>query len=292
MKIGSYDVYSIQTGLFALDGGAMFGTIPKVIWDKTNPADDKNRIDLEARCLLLQGHGKNILVDVGCGEKLAEKYGEKFANKFADMYKLDRTKNSIEKSLKRHSLGFEDITDVILTHLHFDHAGGATIFDDGKLVPTFSKARYHLQKQNLETAQNPHPREKASYFKQNFEPLLEAGCLELIDGDQEEILPEIGVISTFGHTQAQQLVTVGKKGTADYLVYGGDIIPTSSHVRIPFIMGYDLQPLVIIEEKKKILQELSESGGVLFFEHDPYMDGARVHHDGKDFAVKEKLSLQ
>jgi len=290
MQIGSYQAFAVPTGLFALDGGAMFGTVPKVIWNKSNPADEKNRIDLEARCLLLVSAKHKILVDVGCGESLVEKYGEKFAAKFIDMYKLDRTKNSMEASLKRLGFTYEDITHVILTHLHFDHAGGATIFRDGNLMPTFPKAKYFVQKRNLATARNPNVREKASYFKENFIPLEEAKCLEVLDGDIENLLPDISVFNTFGHTEAQQLVRVGP-AAAPLLIYGGDIVPTSSHVRLPFVMGYDLQPLVIIEEKKKFLTSLAQSKGIVFFEHDPFMDGARVQQDGADFTVSEKINF-
>lgn len=291
MKVGLYEAKSVPTGLFALDGGAMFGTVPKVIWNKTNPADDKNRIDLEARCLLLISNDRKVLVDVGCGETLVEKYGEKFATKFVDMYKLDRSKNSIEASLRSHGLKFADITDVILTHLHFDHAGGATVFRNGKLNPTFPNATYYVQKQNLETAQNPNVREKASYFKENFEPLLEAGCLKVLDGDVKDLLPGIDVFVTFGHTEAQQLVRAGTARAKDSIIYGGDIIPTSSHIRLPFVMGYDLQPLVIIDEKRKILEELATTQGALFFEHDPHLSAARVRKEEKDFALAEPVAL-
>jgi glyoxylase-like metal-dependent hydrolase (beta-lactamase superfamily II) len=240
--------------------------------------------------LLVDG-ATRVLVDVGCGEKLAEKYGQKFADKFTDIYKLDRTKNSIEKSLAVHGVGFADITHVILTHLHFDHAGGATIWSEGKLRPTFPKAKYFVQRRNLETAKNPNVREKASYFKENFEPLLEAGCLTLLDGDGAEILPDISVRSTFGHTEAQQLVRVGTQKPGDCIIYGGDIIPTSSHIKLPFVMGYDLQPLVIIEEKRKILTELAAQDGVIFFEHDPKIAAARVKAEGSDFVLKEAVTL-
>lgn len=287
MKLGSYEAFGVQTGLFALDGGAMFGTVPKVLWSKTNPADELNRIDMEARALLLKSDKYCILVDVGLGENLKEKYGEKFALKFADMYKFDQSKNSLSKNLKKLGLGPNDITHVILTHLHFDHAGGATDFQNGKLVPTFPKAKYFVQRKNLATAQNPNAREKASYLKENFEPLVSAGVLELLDGDVENLLPEVSVFSTFGHTEAQQLVKVGNFD----LVYGGDIIPTSSHIRGPFVMGYDLHPLVIMEEKKKILSQVAEHKGMVFFEHDPFMVAARVELHGNDFQVSEKVQF-
>jgi glyoxylase-like metal-dependent hydrolase (beta-lactamase superfamily II) len=202
MKIAGYEAKSILTGSFALDGGAMFGTVPKVLWEKTNPADEKNRIDMEARALLLISDQKKILVDVGLGEKLTEKYGEKFANKFKEMYKWDQSKYSLSKSL--HSLGLkeEDITDVILTHLHFDHAGGATIWRNGKLEPTFINAQYYIQSKNLEIARAPNVREKASYFKENFIPLEESGRLKLLNGDVENLLPNVSVFVTNGHTSS------------------------------------------------------------------------------------------
>lgn len=291
MKISGYEVKAVKTGTFALDGGAMFGTVPKVLWDKTNPADEKNRIDMEARALLLISPEHKVLVDVGLGEKLSEKYGEKFATKFNDMYKLDQSKFSLTKSLKNYDLNPEDITDVILTHLHFDHAGGATVWKDGKLVPTFPNARYYIQKRNLEVAQNPNLREKASYFKENFEALVEADCLTLLEGNKENLLPGISVFVTNGHTEAQQLVRVGKEGSPESLFYGGDIIPTSTHVRLPFVMGYDLNPLLVISEKNEILKKASSSGGLVFFEHDPYMDAARISANGTDYSVIEKVNF-
>lgn len=291
MKICNYKVHSILTGSFALDGGAMFGTVPKVLWNKTNPADDKNRIDMEARALLLVSDKHKILVDVGLGELLKEKYGEKFALKFEDMYKFSQEKHSLSQSLRKLNIKEEEITDVILTHLHFDHAGGATIWRDGKLQPTFKNARYYIQRKNLEVAKNPNVREKASYFKENFEALIEAGCLKLLDGDVENLLPDVSVFVTNGHTEAQQLVRVGKANSSDSLVYCGDIIPTSSHVRGPFIMGYDLNPLLIIEEKSKVLETAAANNSLLFFEHDPYMDAARITKQGNDFAVSEKVNF-
>ncbi len=291
MKIGPYEAKSILTGSFALDGGAMFGTVPKVLWNKTNPADELNRIAMEARCLLLISKNHKILVDAGLGETLPEKYGEKFAQKFVDMYKLDQTENSLTTSLNLHGLNVTDITDVILTHLHFDHAGGATVWRDGKLQPTFPNAQYYIQKKNLETAQTPNLREKASYFKQNYEALIEVGVLKIIDGNVDDLLPGVDVFVSNGHTIGQQLVRVRGDVLSETLIYGGDIIATSSHIRGPFVMGYDLNPLLVIEEKAQILEELAHKNGMIFFEHDPFMEAARVSKVEKDFAFKEKVSL-
>lgn len=291
MKISGYEVKSVLTGSFALDGGAMFGTVPKVLWEKTNPADSLNRIDMEARAVLLISDKRKILVDVGLGDKLIEKYGSKFGEKFKEMYKWDQSKHTVTKSLKQHGLTEDDITDVILTHLHFDHAGGATISENGKLRPTFKNAKYYVQRKNLEVARNPNMREKASYLKENFEPLVEAGCLELLDGDVTDLIPGVSVFVTNGHTEAQQLVRVGTKNSSESIVYGGDIIPTSTHVRLPFVMGYDLNPLLVIKEKNEILESLATSGGMIFFEHDPYMDAAKIVKNNNDFAVSEKVML-
>ncbi len=158
LQIGDYEVVPLPTGTFGLDGGAMFGTVPKVLWEKTNPADSQNRIQMEARALLLKSPKRNVIIDTGNGSDFIEKYGSHLGPKFAEMYNLSPEGPSLEKSLAKQGLGFDQIHDVILTHLHFDHAGGATHFKDGSLQPTFAKARYHLQRKNLETAQAPNLR--------------------------------------------------------------------------------------------------------------------------------------
>lgn len=288
LKIGPYEVCPIPTGIFGLDGGAMFGTVPKVLWERSNPPDGKNRIPMEARGLLLKSQGCNILIDTGNGQDFIAKYGEKLGTKFAEMYAMDESGPSLLKSLATHGLKPEDIHHVILTHLHFDHAGGATTERDGKLVPTFPKAQYYVQKGNLETASHPNLREKASYYPANFQPLLEASVLKILDGAQE-ILPGISVLISNGHTQAQQLVKVSDG--ASTLLYCGDMVPTSSHVKIPWLMGYDLHPLTLMEEKQKHLGEAADQHWYLFFEHDPYCDAALIERAGHDFAVSKRLSL-
>ena len=289
LKIGPYQIKSVPTGLFALDGGAMFGTVPKVLWEKTNPADDRNRIAMEARALLLISDDRKVLIDTGIGGDFIEKYGEKLGPKFAEMFALDRSKASLEGSLARHGLKTSDITDVILTHLHFDHAGGATTFHDGQLVPTFPQATYYIQRQNLETARKANVREKASYYAANFEPLIAAGCLKVLEDDVENLLPGLSVYQSHGHTRGQQVVKVSDG--LQTLLYCGDVIPTSTHVRLPWVMGYDLDPLTLIDEKLRWLTQAAQSNWYLFFEHDPYADAARVISVKDDFTVQSRVNL-
>lgn len=289
LQIGDYDIYAIPTGIFALDGGAMFGTVPKVLWQKSNPPDEFNRIQMEARGLLLKSKKHNILIDTGNGHDFVAKYGEKLGNKFAEIYAVDQSGPSLEKSIANCGLTVNDVTDVILTHLHFDHAGGATTERNGKLVPTFPKARYHVQRKNLEVAQKPNLREKASYFTSNFQPLIDAGVLQLVDGDLKNYLPFISLKVSNGHTSGHQVVIIEDEKTA--LFYCGDVVPTSSHVRSVWIMGYDLNPLTLIEEKQALLESGLNKTTYLYFEHDPYCDLATYEKNNNDFQVKEKFIL-
>lgn len=289
LKIGPYEVHAIPTGLFGLDGGSMFGTVPKVLWEKTNPPDEKNRIAMEARALLLHSSERIILIDTGNGSDFIAKYGDKLGSKFAEMYGVDQDGPNLISSLKSHGVNPEDVTDVILTHLHFDHAGGATKAAAGKIVPTFPKARYYLQKSNLETARNPNVREKASYFQANFQPLIESGALHFTDGNTENFLPGISLIVSNGHTQGHQVVQIAD--SSKQLFYCGDVIPTSSHIRSAWIMGYDLIPLQIIKEKTELLKLSENKETYFFFEHDPYCDMATVEKVNDDFKVKERFLL-
>ena len=292
LQIEPYQVHSLPTGLFGLDGGAMFGTVPKVLWEKAHPADQKNRIALEARPLLLISDQRKIIVDTGNGADFVAKYGTRLGQKFADMYSISATDQPpVVEALKQKGLHSEDITDVILTHLHFDHAGGATTTLHQKLVPTFPKATYYVQKDNLETAENPNLREKASYFPANFKPLLKANVLKILDGPVDELLPNISVTLSYGHTKGQQNVLVSSD--TETLFYCGDVIPTASHIKLAWVMGYDLHPLLLIEEKHKILTEATENNWLLFFEHDPYIDCARVQYDPhkKNWFAAKKYKL-
>jgi len=289
LKIGPYEVHAVPTGIFGLDGGSMFGTVPKVLWEKSNPPDEKNRIAMEARALLLKSQDRNILIDTGNGSDFVAKYGEKLGTKFAEMYAVDESGPNLISSLKSHGVSPEDVTDVILTHLHFDHAGGATKSENGRIVPTFPKAKYYLQRSNLETAKNPNVREKASYFQANFQPLIDAGVLHFLDGNTKNFIPGISLIVSNGHTQGHQVVQV--EDTDKQLFYCGDVIPTSSHIRSAWIMGYDLNPLEIIKEKGELLKLSQNKETYFYFEHDPYCDMANVEKANDDYKVKERFSL-
>jgi glyoxylase-like metal-dependent hydrolase (beta-lactamase superfamily II) len=308
LKIGEYTLNSIPTGQFKLDGGAMFGTVPKVLWERTNPADEQNRILMESRALLIQSKDRKILVDNGNGSDFKLKFGDAAGEKFEQIYGVQKKESQDEasqtksgnsegsksghvdliSSLAKLGLKTGDITDVILTHLHFDHAGGSTCDRNGKLVPTFENATYYVQKENLATALNPNRREKASYLKANFEPLLEAKCLKTIDGPQE-LFPGVFLSLTFGHTHAQQNILVTDGTTS--LFYCADLIPTATHTRLAWIMGYDLNPLKIIEEKNEILDKAAEDNWYMFFEHDPYCAASQVEFNGKDYIAKNHFNL-
>lgn len=289
LQIGEYKICPLPTGLFGLDGGAMFGTVPKILWEKSNPADEQNRIQMEARALLLLSPNRKIIIDTGNGSDFVLKFGEKLGAKFATMYNISESGPSLLKSLSKFGVKPEDVTDVILTHLHFDHAGGATTERNGQLAPTFPKAKYYVQKTNLETAQKPNLRERASYYAANFQPLIDANQLVIIDGSQEQLLPHISVYVSNGHTQGQQMVKVSDEKTS--LLYCGDVVPTSSHVRTAWLMGYDLNPLMLMEEKQKILTPAAQENWYLYFEHDPYCDCATIEMQDKDFKVKERFNL-
>lgn len=280
MKIGSYELHSIETGRFGLDGGAMFGIVPKTIWNKLNPSDDENRIDLALRTLLITGNKRNILVDNGIGTKFSEKYKK--------IYKIDHSKYNLDSSLKRYNLETRDITDVILTHLHFDHAGGSTYREDGELKLTFPNATYYVQKANYEWALIPNDKERGSYLKENFIPVLEKGKLQLVEG-KFEIIPHIDVIISDGHTTGLQLVRISDKKNT--LVYCADLIPTTSHIKIPYIMGYDIEPLKIMREKKELLSKACSDNWTLFLEHDIITEAVKVKKTEKGFEVMEKVSL-
>ncbi len=280
MKIGMYDIHAIDTGTFALDGGAMFGVVPRVLWQRSNPPDEANRIALASRAMLLIGNGKNILVDDGNGDK--------FSDKLKAIYKIDSDTANIAASLKRHGLAPEDITDVILTHLHFDHAGGSTVRVNGALRPAFPNARYYVQREHWDAARHPTERDRASFFPDDFLPLQESGQLEFTDGDGE-LMPQITMKVVHGHTRALQCPVVSDGTTT--LMYCADLIPTISHMQLPWIMAYDLRPLTTLEEKRLVLNEAADRNWVLFFEHDPVVASGRVRRTEKGFTVEPHSSL-
>ncbi len=280
MKIGPYSLFQIETGRFALDGGAMFGIIPRPLWERTNPPDARNRIELAARALLIRGNGKTILVDDGNGTK--------FTDKQADIYGLDMSRFDLGKSLKAHGLTTADITDVILTHLHFDHAGGSTVKEDGVLKPAFPNAKYYVQRAHWEQALHPTEKDRGSFMPDDFMPLKEHGVLECVDGEFE-IFPGISLVVMNGHTAAQQLPKISD-GKAT-LLYCCDLLPTTAHIPLPYIMGYDLRPLTTLEEKKKILSQAVDNDWSLFFEHDPVTAAGKVKKTEKGYAFGSPVAF-
>ncbi len=278
MKIGKYEIYSVEAESFVLDGGAMFGVVPKALWERTNPADEKNRIEMKARLLLLSDGGRNILIDTGVGNFWHEK--------FANIFGLPK-KSPLEDSLLKLGYSRESITDVILTHLHFDHTGGATVKVGEKWQPAFPNAKYYLQKKQYEWGLNPSEKDGASYFKERFQPLMTEGVLQLFEGDAQ-LDDEIYLIKTEGHTFAQQNVKITDGSKT--LFYCADLIPTSSHIPLPYIMSYDLFPMQTLKEKKEILPKAVEENWLLFFEHDPYAIASTVKKTDKGFLADEKFT--
>ena len=274
MKLGAFEIYPLTDGRFRLDGGAMFGVVPKVLWEKCCPADEKNRIQLALNCLLIRANGKNILVDTGLGSKTDEKFNQMFA--------VER-KPPLHDSLKELGLLADDIHMVINTHLHFDHAGGNTVREEnGALVPAFPKAKYFIQRGEFEDAARANERTKASYRRENFTPIAHVNQWEFLDGDTE-LLPGLTVMVTSGHTRHHQGVKLESEGKLAF--YLGDLIPTVSHLPLPYIMGYDLYPLQTLETKRWVLDQAHEEKWMLVFEHDPRVQMGFVKKDveGKYF---------
>lgn len=259
MKLGAFELHPVTDGRFRLDGGAMFGVVPRVLWEQCCPADDRNRVQLGLTCLLLKAHGKNILIDTGLGDK--------WDAKTQDMFAIDRHP-PLYDSLKAHDLTADDIDLVINTHLHFDHAGGNTVRDNGHLRAAFPKAGYVVQRGEYEDAQRPNERTRASYREENIAPLAHGKRWELLDGDSE-LLPGLSVVVTHGHTQHHQAVKLESEGRIAF--YLGDLIPTVSHLPLPYIMGYDLYPLQTLESKRTVLERAFEEQWLLIFEHDPHV---------------------
>jgi glyoxylase-like metal-dependent hydrolase (beta-lactamase superfamily II) len=281
MKIGPYTIHAVETGHFSLDGGAMFGIVPWVFWSKTNPPDDRQRIRLAARCWLIQGNGRTILVDDGNGTK--------WPDKLKDIYRLDSSQGELLSSLKKLGVGPKDITDVLLTHLHFDHAGGSTVVENGKVVPAFPNAKYFVQKEHWELSQRPTEKDRASFMGHDFLPLMDRKVLELVEGEFE-IFPGIEVLVCNGHTSAQQLPKISDGRTT--MLFCCDLVPTTSHVPLPYIMAYDVRPLVTLEEKRRILSRALDEKWILFLEHDPATEAITLKRTEKGPAIDQRLTLE
>ena len=280
MKFGDYECSSVELGSFAIDGGATFGVVPKVLWEKKIPADEKNLIPMKARSLLIQGKGKNILVDTGPGNKLSEK--------LIKIYNLIKGSTDIDVSLSKHGLDCGDITDVIITHLHFDHIGGSTFIKDGIIAPTFPNATYYLQKDQFEAALNPGVRDVSSYMEENFMPLKEAGVLRLVEGPQE-LFCGIEIIVTMGHTSGQQHPLI--KGEKNSLFFCADLIPTSAHLPVTWHMAYDNYPLILMEEKERLLSRALMENWVLFFQHDQNVAAATVRQKNNNVMIDHAVLI-
>jgi glyoxylase-like metal-dependent hydrolase (beta-lactamase superfamily II) len=279
LTLGPWRIHTLETGFVWLDGGSMFGSVPKPLWSRLEPPDERNRIRLSMRCLLLEGEGRRILVDDGAGDKMSPK--------LADIYRIQHDEHSLERSLAQLGFGLGDVTEVVLTHLHFDHAGGSTRRDGERLVPTFPRARYYVQRRNLENARRPNPRERASYMPENFEPLAEHGVLETWDGSQRP-WPGVEIFTAEGHTRGQQLVRV--EGPEGVLYFVADLIPMAPHVRIPFVMGYDMAAIETMEEKRTLLARATSEGAWIALEHAPAVALARPRTEGDDFAWAETVA--
>jgi glyoxylase-like metal-dependent hydrolase (beta-lactamase superfamily II) len=272
------NLYTIETGFFKLDGGAMFGVIPKPLWNKLIPSDSENRILMAMRSLLIEDGERLFLIDCGLGHKYDEK--------FAALYQIDHTQN-LDASLARHGFHRKDITDLIITHLHFDHAGGVTERDEktGSYKIAFPNAKIWLQRANLELAQNPNARERGSFFNDFLLPLANCSQLELLE-NETVLTPHISLKVCNGHTSAMQLPLIKYK---DYqILFAADLIPTYAHIPLPYIMAYDTQPLLTIAEKESILPWVVEQKVILFYQHDPSYECGAVTQDAKGRFISER----
>ena len=269
-------IYPIETGNFKLDGGAMFGVVPKTIWQRTNPADANNLIDMSMRCMLIEDGERLILIDTGLGAKQSDKF-------FGYYYLYGDF--SLESSLAKHGFHRDDITDIFLTHLHFDHCGGVIEWNAEKtlLQPAFKNAKFWSNEAHWKWATKPNPREKASFLKENIDPIRESGQLNFID---KNALEQIGfdVLFMDGHTEKQMLPKLTYQGKT--IVFMADLLPTVGHISLPYVMGYDTRPLLTIKEKAAFLNEAADHNYYLFLEHDAYNEICTVAHTEKGVRLK------
>ncbi|MDP9080143.1 MAG: MBL fold metallo-hydrolase [Bacteroidota bacterium] len=275
------NLHTINTGFFKLDGGAMFGVVPKTIWQKTNPADENNLCTWAMRCLLIEDEGKLILVDTGIGDKQDEKF-------FSHYYLHGDA--TLDKSLA--ALGFHrsDITDVFLTHLHFDHVGGAVVRENDKLLPAFKNATYWSNPQHWDWAVNPNEREKASFLKDNILPIQESGQLKFIPAeDGVKFTENVNIRFVYGHTDAMMLPLINYKGKQ--ILYMADLLPSTGHIPLPYVMAYDMFPLKTLNEKKLFLNEAVEKNYILYLEHDPINECCTVQQTEKGIRLNETFNL-
>ncbi|MEO5888712.1 MAG: MBL fold metallo-hydrolase [Ferruginibacter sp.] len=287
------NLYSINSGHFKLDGGAMFGVVPKSIWNKLNPADENNMCSWALRSLLIQEGNRLILIDNGMGDKQDAKF-------FGHYYL--HGEDELNKSLEKYGFTKDDITDVILTHLHFDHCGGSIVRVGDKLLPAFKYATYWSNEQHWNWATNPNDREKASFLKENILPIKESGQLKMVDtpaagnGDDTTliaapsgILPELSFIFVNGHTDAMMLPVIACKEKT--VVFMADLLPSVAHIPLPYVMAYDMFPLTTLKEKKMFLAEALEKNYTLFFEHDPLNECCTLKSTEKGIREKDMFKI-
>jgi glyoxylase-like metal-dependent hydrolase (beta-lactamase superfamily II) len=293
-------LYSINTGYFKLDGGAMFGVVPKSIWNKINPADENNMCSWALRSMLIEDEKRLILIDTGMGNKQDPKF-------FGHYYLHGN--DTLDKSLEKHGFHREDITDVFLTHLHFDHCGGSIVKDGEKLVPAFKNATYWSNKEHWTWATHPNEREKASFLKENILPIQESGQLKFVQdwfadtGERAEwqtvingLIPSVPFTENSmirfanGHTRDMMLPQIEYKGKT--IVYMADLLPSAGHIPIPYVMAYDMYPLYTLDEKKSFLKEAVENNYILFFEHDPVHECCNLQQTEKGIRPKDFFKLE
>jgi glyoxylase-like metal-dependent hydrolase (beta-lactamase superfamily II) len=279
---GTWRIHAIQAAGQKLDGGAMFGVVPKPLWERRIPADERNRIQLGMRCLLVEHPDALVLLDTGAGNKES--------GKFHDIYGVENAgaggRTWLEDGVRAAGFAPDDVTHVINTHLHFDHAGGNTYADaDGEVRPAFPGARYVVQRGEYEFGSTPNERIAASYFPRNWEALQAAGQLDLIDGEPD-VLPGIRIVGTPGHTPFHQSVRLESGG--EIALFLGDVVPTVHHLPLPWIMGYDVEPLVTLESKRRLLAQAAAERWLLVFEHDAEVIWGRAEHDGKTYRLADE----
>jgi glyoxylase-like metal-dependent hydrolase (beta-lactamase superfamily II) len=272
-------LHVINTGLFKLDGGAMFGVVPKSLWQKTNPADESNLCTWAMRCLLIEDGDKLILIDSGIGTKQDEKFFSHYHLHGGD---------SLTGSLQKAGFSESDVTDMFLTHLHFDHCGGGVRYENAKLELTFKNATYWSNADHWTWATRPNPREKASFIRENIEPMQQSGHLKFVE-PAEATFSQFDTLLVSGHTEKMMIPKIRYKGKT--LVYMADLLPSVGHIPLPYVMGYDTRPLLTLEEKEAFLNEAADQGYILFLEHDPVHECCTVKRTEKGVRVDQTFSL-
>ena len=280
------NLYPIIAGNFMLDGGAMFGVVPKSLWTKTSPANSNNMIQMAARCLLIEDGKRLMLIDTGMGDKQSEKFFSYYCRWGED---------TLGSSLKKHGFHPDDITDVFLTHLHFDHCGGGVVkTGQNSFETTFKNAKYWSNKEHWAWATSPNKREGASFLKENFSPILESGQLNYIEkdlgGDFTSCPLGFEVLFVDGHTEKQMIPVVSCSGVK--IAFAADLVPTHGHIPVPYIMGYDVRPLITLKEKAWFLNYACENNVYLFFEHDPFVELGSLAHTDRGVRLDKKFTLK